>query len=70
MPNYSYLKTDIINTIENDSTEFETQIPYLVEKAEDRLIKELDDSGLDYYSSFTFTSVCPAHLTVLNPGSL
>jgi len=59
MPAYSYLKDDIINTIENNSTEFADQIPYLVEKAEDRLIKELDDSGLDYYSSFTFTASDP-----------
>jgi hypothetical protein len=50
MPNYSYLKTDIINTIENDSSEFETQIPYFVEKAEGRLIKELDDVALDTYA--------------------
>ena len=70
MANYTFLVNDIIQATENDSTEFETQITYLVEKAEDRLIKELDDSGLDYYSSFTFTSVCPAHLTVLNPASL
>ena len=28
MPNYSYLKDDIVNTIENDSNEFATQIPF------------------------------------------
>ena len=39
MASYSFLKTDIINTIENNSTEFEEQIPYIVEKAEDRLVK-------------------------------
>jgi hypothetical protein len=59
MPAYSYLKTDIVNTAENDSTEFEEQISYFVERAEDRLIKELDDAGLDYYSSFTFTASDP-----------
>ena len=59
MPAYSYLKDDIVNTIENNSTEFSDHIPYLIEKAEDRLIKELDDSGLDYYSSFTFTASDP-----------
>ena len=59
MPNYSYLKTDIINTIENDSTEFENQIPYLIEKAEDRLVKELDDPGLDNFATFTFTASNP-----------
>ena len=46
MPSYSFLKTDIINTIENDSTEFENQIPFLIEKAEGRLIKELDDPSI------------------------
>ena len=59
MPAYSYLKTDIINTSENDSTEFADQISYFVNRSEDRLIKELDDSGLDYYSSFTFTASDP-----------
>ena len=56
MPNYSYLKDDIVNTIENDSNEFATQIPFFVQKAEDRLIKELDDVALDSYSSVTFTA--------------
>ena len=59
MPNFSFLKTDIINTIENDSSEFETQISFFVEKAEDRLIKELDDPGLDNYSTFSFTASDP-----------
>ena len=59
MPNYSFLKTDIINTIENNSSEFEEQIPFIVEKAEDRLIKELDDPGLDNYSTFSFTASDP-----------
>ena len=59
MASYSYLKTDLINTTENDSTEFSDQIPYFVEKAEGRLVKELDDSGLDNYTSFTFTASDP-----------
>jgi len=59
MPAYSYLKTDIINTAENDSTEFADQIPAFVNRAEDRLIKELDDSGLDYYTSVTLTANNP-----------
>ena len=59
MASYSFLKTDIINTIENNSTEFEEQIPYIVEKAEDRLVKELDDPGLDNYSTFSFTASNP-----------
>ena len=59
MPAYSYLKTDIINTAENDSTEFADQISYFVNRAEDRLIKELDDAGLDYYTTVTFTAANP-----------
>ena len=59
MASYSFLKTDITNTIENNSTEFEEQIPYIVEKAEDRLVKELDDPGLDNYSTFSFTASNP-----------
>ena len=59
MPNYSFLKTDIINTIENDSTEFEEHVSYFIEKAEGRLIKELDDPGLDNYSTFSFIASNP-----------
>ena len=59
MPSYSFLKTDIINTIENDSTEFEEHVSYFIEKAEGRLIKELDDPGLDNYSTFSFTASDP-----------
>ena len=59
MPNYSFLRTDLINTAENDSTEFAEQIPKFVEKAEDRLVKEVDDPGLDNFSSFTFTASSP-----------
>ena len=40
MPNFAFLKTDIINTTENDSTEFADQIPFFVEKAEIRLTKD------------------------------
>ena len=56
MPNYSYLKTDIINTTENDSTEFADQIPKIIEKTELRLTKDLDDVGLDEYTSITLTA--------------
>jgi hypothetical protein len=59
MPNYAFLKTDLINTAENDSTEFADQIPKFVEKAEDRLVKELDDPGLDNFASFSFTASNP-----------
>ena len=56
MPSYAYLKTDIINTTENDSTEFEDQIPKLIEKTELRLTKDLDDVGLDEYTAITLTA--------------
>ena len=59
MPSYSFLKTDLINTTENDSSEYESQISNIVERAESRLMKELDDSGLDNYSSFTFAAGNP-----------
>jgi len=59
VPSYSFLKTDIINTIENDSTEFSDHVSYFIEKAEGRLIKELDDPGLDNYSTFSFTASDP-----------
>ena len=59
MPSFSFLKTDLINTTENDSSEYESQISNIVERAESRLMKELDDSGLDNYSSFTFAAGNP-----------
>jgi len=59
MPSYSFLKTDLINTTENDSSEYESQISNIVERAESRLMKELDDFGLDNYSSFSFTAGNP-----------
>ena len=59
MPSFSFLKTDLINTTENDSSEYESQISNIVERAESRLMKELDDSGLDNYSTFTFTAGNP-----------
>ena len=59
MPSYSFLKTDLINTTENDSNEYESQISNIVERAESRLMKELDDFGLDNYFSFSFTAGDP-----------
>ena len=55
MPNYSFLKNDLVNTTENDSTEFENQISFFVEKTEHRLTNDLDDFGLDF---FTTVSCC------------
>ena len=53
MSTYSFLTTDLINTTENDSTEFADQIPYFIEKAEIRLTKDLDDFGLDVFTTIT-----------------
>ena len=41
------------------SSAFKRKISFFVEKAEDRLIKELDDPGLDNYSTFSFTASDP-----------
>jgi len=51
MPDYSYLKTDLVNTTENDSSEFSTQVSAFVKKTEFRLVKDLDDVGLNEYNS-------------------
>ena len=56
MATYTYLKTDIINTTENDSTEFATQIPYFINKAELRITKDLDDVGLDEFATVSVSS--------------
>ena len=53
MSTYSYLVTDIKNTAENDSTEFADQIPYFINKSELQLTKDLDDFGLDVFTSIT-----------------
>ena len=52
---YSYLKTDVIQTAENESTEFASAIPYFIDRTELRLLKDLDDVGLNEYTSITFT---------------
>jgi len=53
MPSYSDLVSDIRNTSENDSQEFSDQIPVIINKAEFRLIKELDDVALNKVTSVT-----------------
>ena len=59
MSSYSFLTTDLINTTENDSTEFADQIPYFIEKAEIRLTKDLDDFGLDVFTTITLSASNP-----------
>ena len=56
MSTYSDLKTALINTSENDGTEFTNEIPSFISRAELRLTKDIDDSGLDEYSAITLTA--------------
>ncbi len=51
MVNYTYLVSDIIAAAEDDSTEFYNYIPNMVNRAEERLTKDLDDYGLVTYTS-------------------
>ncbi len=51
MANYTYLVGDIIDTAEDDSTEFYDYVPNMVNRAEERLTKDLDDYGLVTYTS-------------------
>ena len=51
MANYTYLVADLIETTENDNSEFATAIPRIVNKAELRLTTDLDDYGLVTYTS-------------------
>ena len=56
---YAYLKADIIQTSENDSTEFASAFSYFVDKSELRLLKDLDDVGLNEYTTITLTKDNP-----------
>ena len=56
MSNFAYLKTDLINTTENDSTEFSAQVSSFVKKTEFRLVKDLDDHGLDEYTNISVSA--------------
>ena len=56
MATYSDLKTALINTTENDGTEFTAEIPNFISRAELRLTKDIDDSGLDEYTAVTLTA--------------
>ena len=51
MANYSYLVDDIILATENDGSEFLSYIPKAVNRAEERLTRDLDDYGLVTYTS-------------------
>ena len=64
MPDFSYLKTDLINTTENDSTEFSTQVSAFVRKAEERLTYSLDDFGLDEFNTVSVSSANAATVSL------
>jgi len=46
MADYTYLVNDIIQATENDGSEFLAYVPKMVNRAEERLTKALDDAGL------------------------
>ena len=56
MATYSDLRAALINTTENDGTEFTAEIPNFISRAELRLTKDIDDVGLDEYSAITLTA--------------
>jgi len=51
MANYTFLTEDIIGATENDGTEFLAYIPKMVNRAEERMTRDLDDYGLVTYTS-------------------
>ncbi|MEK9918546.1 MAG: hypothetical protein VW496_04035 [Pelagibacteraceae bacterium] len=46
MADYTYLVNDILQACENDSQEFSDYVPNMVNRAEERLTRDLDDYGL------------------------
>jgi hypothetical protein len=46
MADYTYLVNDLLQACENDSQEFTDYIPNMVNRAEERLTRDLDDYGL------------------------
>ena len=59
MGTYSDLKTAIINTTENDGTEFSSVVPDFISRTELRLTKDIDDCGLDSYTAITLSASNP-----------
>ena len=51
MASYLYLVDDITQACENDGTEFQNYIPKMVNRAEERMTRDLDDYGLVTYTS-------------------
>ena len=56
MADYIYLVEDIIEAAENDGSEFVSAIPRMVNRAEERLVKALDDYGLVTTTSIEVSS--------------
>ena len=56
MANYTYLVNDIIESTENDNSDFTSAIPKFVNRAELRLTTELDDYGLVTHTSVAVSS--------------
>lgn len=51
MANYTYLVDDLIGATENDGTEFLAYVPKIVNRAEERMTRDLDDYGLVTHTS-------------------
>ena len=56
MTSYSYLVTDLIQATENNGTEFLAYTPKMINKAEERLTRDLDDYGLQATTSVAVSS--------------
>lgn len=56
MANYTFLVEDIIGATENDGSEFLAYMPKIVNRAEERLTRDLDDYGLVAYTSVAVSS--------------
>ena len=56
MANYTYLVNDIIESTENDNSDFTNAIPKFVNRAELRLTTDLDDYGLVTHTSVAVSS--------------
>jgi len=55
MPDYLYLQNDLIEACENDSTEFLDYTPKMINRAEERMTRDLDDYGLVTHTSIAIT---------------
>ena len=59
MGTYSDLRSDIISATENDGAEFTSAIASFIERTELRLTKDIDDVGLDVYTTITLSANNP-----------